>query len=40
MIINFLLYRKIFCVMYCEVEMWPMLDCTVNFGQNVFCAVN
>ena len=34
-ITKFLLCRKIFCVMYCEVEIWLMLHSDVDFGQNM-----
>ena len=40
-IMKFLLCRKIFCVMYCEVEMWPMLYSTLKFKQKMrFFSVN
>ena len=35
MIIKFLLRRKIFYMMYYEVELWLMLHFTVKFRQNM-----
>ena len=34
MITKFLLCRKIFCMMYYEIEICPMLHCTIKFNQN------
>ena len=40
MVTKFLLYRKILCVMYYEVETWPMIHSVVLFGQNTLIYPN